>query len=104
MPTESNNLSIPTVTARHRAGACSAACDRHHRRVMLTRRERERVLAKLVDLRPLRDRLAAALADEDSVHAYRDGDVVRLNDRITELTRRLEGRERTIPVLPQRHY
>jgi ATP/maltotriose-dependent transcriptional regulator MalT len=70
--------------------AVSAACDGYHRRVTLTPRERERVLAELANLRHRRDRLAAALADENDDHAYRDGDVVRLNDRITELTCRLE--------------
>jgi LuxR family maltose regulon positive regulatory protein len=48
------------------------------------------VLAERADLRYRRDRLAAALADENGDHAYRDGDVVRLNDRITELTCKLE--------------
>jgi LuxR family transcriptional regulator, maltose regulon positive regulatory protein len=69
--------------------AVSAACDGYHRRVMLTPRERERMLAELANLRYRRDRLAAAVADENDDHAYRDGDVVRLNDRITELTFRL---------------
>ncbi|MGY4646386.1 ATP/maltotriose-dependent transcriptional regulator MalT [Mycobacterium sp. URHB0021] len=58
--------------------------------MMLTPREREWVLAELADLRHRRDRLAAALADEIGDRVYRDGDVVRLNDRMTELTCRLE--------------
>ena len=82
----------------------SAAGGGYHRRVMLTPREREWVLAELADLRHRRDRLAAARADENDDRVYRDGDVVHLNKGITELTRRCEGRQRTNPVLTQRHY
>ena len=71
---------------------------------MLTPREREWVLAELAELRHRRDRLAAALADGSDDRVYRDGDVVDLNDRIVELTRRCEGRQHTNPVLAQRHY
>jgi len=80
----------------------SAAYYRHFRRVLLTPLERERALAELADLRHRRDRLAAALADENNDHAYRDDDVVRLNDQISELTCRLGWHERARPGTSQR--
>jgi hypothetical protein len=66
--------------------AVSTACDGYRRRVTLRPRDRERVLDELVNLRPRRDRLAAAFAGENVDCVYRDSDAVHPNDRITELT------------------
>ena len=84
--------------------AVSAACDVYHRRVMLTPRERERVLAELADLRHRRDRLVSALANENHDLAYHNDDVVRLNNRINELTCSLGRHERARPVISPRYY
>ena len=72
--------------------------------VVLSPQERERLLADTADLRYRRDRLAAALADENDDCAYRDGDVVHLNDQIVELLCRLEGRERANYDMPHGYY
>jgi transcription elongation factor GreA len=68
----------------------------------LTPEERKRVTDLLAELTRRRDRMTAGLADRDPVgneadHAeelQRDADIAKLNDRIADLTWRLEGGER----------
>ena len=84
-----------------RAGT-SAASYRYFRSMLLTPREHERALAELADLRHRRDRLVAALENHDL--AYHDDDVVRLNNRINELTCSLGQHERARPVISPRYY